>query len=127
MVWTRRPAWRTRPHRPRRRAVPRIEALEARALLAAPGGSGFPPPLVETEPNDVLTQAVDLGTVDVVPAAVAGDVGNGPYGVADVDGYQFEVAAPAHVTLTTRDGAAGGPLVGALSLYEADPLNFILT
>jgi hypothetical protein len=97
--------------------------LEVRTLLTGPFGANPPQPLPETEPNDVITQAQDLGTLDVLPAAVAGSVGNSPAGAADVDWYQFELAGPAHVTLGTQGGPAGSALVSALGLYESDPYH----
>jgi hypothetical protein len=121
--YTRRPA---RPRRsPRGTARSRVESLEVRNLLATLLGPGYPPPLSEVEPNDVVTRAQDLGTLDTAPAAVAGAIGHGPAGAADVDWYQFELTNPATVLLTTQGGTAHGPLVSELGLYEADPYNLL--
>src|SRR5262249_56870858 len=76
--WTRRPVRRRRPRRPCGTARPRVEALEVRTLLTAALGPNPPVPLPEAEPNDVITQAQDLGALNILPVEVAGRVGNSP-------------------------------------------------
>jgi hypothetical protein len=98
-----------------------VEALEGRNLLAALLGPLTP---AEAEPNDVVTQALDLGPLGAAPLEVTGSIGNGPAGAADVDWYSFTLTAPVHVTVTTLDRPAGDPFVGAVSLYDTDPYNY---
>ncbi len=124
MTWTRRPS-----RRPRRRQITArlgVEALECRNLLAAPTVTGSVPTVLEHEPNDVASQAQDLGVLGgSVPAAAAtGVVGNGPAGAADVDWYSFTLTAASRVRVATLDSQTGSHLVSVLSLYNSDPYNF---
>jgi methionine-rich copper-binding protein CopC len=89
-------------------------------------GSGSASPLAltllnEAEPNDTLDQSQQLGTLSG-PVQVAGRIGNGLGGGADVDWYSFTLTRAATVTLgTSRVGAQGWT---ALSLYNDDSNDF---
>jgi hypothetical protein len=91
------------------RFQPGLESLERRDMLA------WSPQIVdisEVEPNDVLTQAQDLGPVDLAQRLnVRGSIGAG----ADVDFYRFGIDQAEKITLTLTG-------FGILSLYENDPL-----
>ncbi len=72
--------------------------------------------LVETEPNDVLSQAQPLGTLQVADnLQVHGVIGNGTSVDADVDWYRFDVAVPEKVTLTLD-------APGVITLFDTDSL-----
>ncbi len=76
---------------------PGVEQLDVRCLMSAGVG---PIVLLETEPNDTVDVAQNLGNlgrgghVDVL-----GVVGNAATGGADVDWYRFTVGIASHVNL----------------------------
>jgi hypothetical protein len=110
------------PAGPRRggrdRAIARvaIERLDARALPSAS-------PLAAPAPNGTIDLARDLGTPG--PAVeVAGSIGHGPAGAAEVDWYRFELPGPARVAFGVSPPAGGAPFPSVLSLYDNDPQDF---
>ncbi len=110
----------SRPRAPRRRRVRlQLEQLVSRCQPSVMG----PEPLVEIEPNDTADVAQDLGAADGRPAlAVAGQVGDGVFGAADVDWYIFRLDAAAHVHLTVSGEAdAAHPVLG---LYNVNGDRF---
>ncbi len=112
-----------RPRYPRPTVRLHVETLEPRSLPAAPGWAGLLHPVAEAEPNDTLDRAQDLGDISLTSRAeVVGNIGQGAAGAADVDWYQFELAAPTDVHLATLDSQGGSSLVSVLSLYNSDPL-----
>jgi hypothetical protein len=75
--------------------------------------------------NNTLDHAQDLGSVPLGgDAAVIGNVGDSPEGAAEVDWYQFTLAAPAQVLLTTQTSEGGSTLKSVLSLYNDDKFDF---
>jgi hypothetical protein len=79
-----------------------------RSLPSVTAWPGLLRPLAETEPNDTLDQAQDLGNLTLSARGEAvGTIGNGPAGAADVDWYRFTLDGPARVTLATLDGTSG--------------------
>ncbi len=110
--------------RPRSGADLRCEGLETRFLPSAVAWPGTAPPAPERPVDDTLDQAHDLGTLDGGRAEAVGAVGDSPAGAADVDWYQFELAAPAHVRVVLHGRPGDVPLTGALSLYNSDPFDF---
>lgn len=119
----------SRARRNRRWRCPRstvrlhVETLEPRSLPTAISWPGLLHPVGETEPNDTLDRAQDLGNLSVTSRAeVVGNIGQGAAGPADVDWYQFALTAPAEVHLATLDSQGGSALVSTLSLYNSDPL-----
>src|SRR5207244_3757091 len=113
-----RPGPRPRARAPRR---PALEELEPRTLPSVLW-PGLANPRPEAEDNDTIGQALDLGQVSLTRAGEAvGGISARPGVAADVDFYQFSLAGPSAVRLTTLDRAAGSPLVSVLSLYDNDP------
>jgi hypothetical protein len=108
-----------RTSRPRRARL-RLEGLESRCLLSAPG-SLSPDALF----HETLDAALDLNTLGVgARVTAAGTIGAGPEGAADVNWYQFAVSDTAEVRLSVLPGANGRPLDATLSLYNDAPLSF---
>src|SRR6266404_2748301 len=110
--------------RPYLRAAVRlhVETLETRCLPSVTTWPGFLNPVPETESNDTLDQAQNLGDLSVTPRAEAvGTIGNGATNQADVDWYSFQLDRSANVTLTTPPAEAHGQAVTTLSLYNSDP------
>src|SRR5437879_2156137 len=103
--------------RNRRGVSLRVEPLEGRTLLTGSGSVG-PVALTllnEAEPNDTLDKSQQLSTLSR-PIQVAGRIGNGLGGGADVDWYSFTLTHAATVGLgTSRVGAQGWTV---LSLYN---------
>src|SRR5437762_1268358 len=89
-----------------------VEVLEARHLLS---GVSLTPPSVllpAAVDNHTLDRSQDLGDLVATGSeAIAGSISNKP--VAEVDWYQFTLATPAAVALSTT---AGGTLASTLSL-----------
>lgn len=113
--------------RPNLRAAVRlhIETLETRCLPSVTSWPGFLNPVPETEANDTLDQAQNLGDLSVVPRAEAiGTIGTTASDQADVDWYTFQLDRPASVTLTTPPAQPQGQAVTTLSLYNSDPNDF---
>ncbi len=76
-------------------------------------------------PVETLDRALDLGGLSGVgQAEVAGRLGDGPSGAADVDWVRFTLDRPATVTLTTQDRASGSSLSAVVGLYNSDPGHF---
>jgi hypothetical protein len=99
----------------------RVESLEARSLLTAPGLNGLGPVQFESEPNDTVDQAQLLGDLSTQRrAGVIGTIGNSPAHAADVDWYSFTLDGPAQVSLDLTGRGAGRPFNGVLSLYNND-------
>ncbi len=110
---------RGRPRRP----LLRVELLEVRNVLSAPGDPLLLPP--EPQPDDTLDLAANLGLLAPGAGLVVDSViGDSPAGAADVDWYRFTLDNPAGLTLrvVTPDGPDPAPVV--VSLYNADPFNF---
>jgi methionine-rich copper-binding protein CopC len=103
--------------RHRRLAGVSIELLEVRSLLST---SPLAAPLPEHEPNDTLDLAQDLGTPGLT-VAVAGSIGDGPAGAADVDWYHFHLDQAARVDLEVGTPAGSARFPSILSLYDNDP------
>jgi hypothetical protein len=114
---------RSRRRQPRSLARLHVEGLEARTLLTL-SWPGLATPLVEAPDNDALGTAQNLGGLDGGRAEVVGQIGDGPYGAADVDWYQFELASPARVLLTTLGQPAGSSLASVLSVYNTNLFDF---
>ena len=104
---------------------PGVEPLELRNLLAATLIDGPIALISEAGPNDTLNLSQDIGNVGVMPGvAVAGLIGDGLAGPADVDWYSFTLDRPASVALSVV-GSGGNPsLKSVLGLYNNDPSNF---
>lgn len=109
---------RSRRRRPKRPASwLRLETLETRFLPAGQLNQA-----IQIVPHDTLDKAQPLGDLIANPP---GEVsGNIPAGSAEVDWYSFSLAGAARVHLATLDQDAQGSLVGVLSLYNNDNLDF---
>src|SRR3954451_15028605 len=80
-----------------------LEPLEVRNLLAATLMAGPISLITELGPNDTLDLAQDVGDLGRRRGvAVAGLIGDGPAGPADVDWYRFTLDRPAHVSLSAK-------------------------
>ncbi|MEJ7638485.1 MAG: hypothetical protein WKF75_11055, partial [Singulisphaera sp.] len=102
-----------------------VEPLEVRNLLTATLTTGAGVLMSEAGPNDTLNSAQDVGNLGVTPrVVVAGLIGDGPAGPADVDWYSFTLDRPASLSLSARHRGANPPLKSVLSLYNIDPSNF---
>src|SRR5437879_1942696 len=78
-----------------------IESLETRTLPSVTSWPGLLNPVAETEPNDTLDQAQNLGNLTTTPRAeVIGTISNGAVG-GGVDWYSFQLDRAANVSLTT--------------------------
>jgi hypothetical protein len=98
-----------------------VEELEHRTLpsVLLPRTTA---PIPEAEPNETLDQAQMVG--DLQPGgtiAVAGVIGNSPYGPADVDWYTFTLSASARVNFQTLDASNTASQNFAWSLYNNAP------
>jgi hypothetical protein len=104
---------------------PPVEALEPRclpAILAIPASVAV---VQETEPNNTLNQAQDLGAVSATTTVAAtGAVGNWNHEANDVDWYSFELNTPASVHLGIGPARDGTNFQGVVSLYNNDPFDF---
>ncbi len=88
-----------------------FEALESRDVPSSAPGLTV---VTDIEPNDVITQARPLGSVDLGQVAqVHGTIGNNAYAGADVDWFRFDVDQTEKVTLTLNGS-------GVVSLYDDD-------
>src|SRR3989442_2358229 len=86
-----------------------VETLETRCLPSVTTWPGFLNPAPETEPNDTLDHALNLGNLSVTPRAEAvGTIGDGTAGPADVDWFSFQLDRAANVTLTTPPADPNG-------------------
>ena len=102
-----------------------VEPLEVRNLLTAILTTGPGVLMSEAGPNDTLDSAQDVGNLGVMPGVVvAGLIGDGPAGPADVDWYRFTLDRPASVSLSAQVRGANPSLKSVLSLYNNDPFNF---
>jgi hypothetical protein len=102
-----------------------VEPLEVRNLLTAIVAIGPAYVMSEASPNDTLDNAQDVGDPGLMPhVVVAGQVGDGPAGAADVDWYRFVLERPTTVSLSSETRGAGPALKSVLSLYNSDPFNF---
>lgn len=104
-----------------RKAVLQVESLEYRDLPALAWPTSLQP-VADSAPHEVLDQALRLpvpwsaGAPATAQTAVAGNIGAGPNGAADVVWYHFTLDRSAHVTLGTFSGQQGT----VLSLYNTD-------
>jgi hypothetical protein len=99
-----------------------MESLERRSLLATLASGGFQGAPVA---HETLDQALQIGDLTTLPATVvAGSIGDGPCGAADVDWYGFTLDRPMQVDLALGPGLQRGAFRGVLSLYDNDPLDF---
>ncbi len=116
MVITKRPYHRRRPTRTR----PRLEGLESRCLLSAPGTLS-PDALF----HETLDAALDLKSLGLGARLTAsGTIGAGPEGAADVNWYKFSLSATAEVRLAVQPGGGGPRFDAAISLYNEAPPAF---
>jgi hypothetical protein len=89
-----------------------LEALERRDVPSSLSGIRV---LTDIEPNDVITQPQQVGTLDPGQAVqVHGTIGNTAYAGADVDWFAFNVTQGETVTLTLNGS-------GVVSAYDNDP------
>jgi hypothetical protein len=101
-----------------RRILPRLEGLEPRCLLSGPGTLS-----PNTLFHETLDAALDLKSLGLgARASVAGAIGAGPQGAADVNWYEFSLPATAEVRLSVQAGLAGQPFDAAINLYNDAPL-----
>lgn len=99
-----------------------LESLETRCLPSVTGWPGLLQPLVETEANNTLDQAHDLGNLSLLGQGEAvGTIGTEDTD-ADVDWYSFTLDRPAQLTATTLNEQGGSTLQSVLGLYTTDPL-----
>jgi hypothetical protein len=102
-----------------------LEPLEERSLLAATSWPGLLNPQADTEHNDTVDTAQDLGSLDGSGQAEAvGTIGPASSVAADVDWYRFTLAGPSRVSLTTLNRLGGSSLVSVLSLYNENPHDY---
>src|SRR5262245_7791454 len=100
----------------------RVELLEGRDLPSAGTWPGFLQPLFETEPNDTLDRAQNVGNLSASPRAeVVGETGGEPGRANDVDWYCFSLGQAARVHLTAPPGPSDNVSAVVLSLYNTDP------
>lgn len=92
----------TLPNKRRWSPILSIENLEVRNLLSAIMTADLPAPIPESESNDTLDQANDLG--DLAAVQVEGAIDRG--GI-DVDWYQFTLLASSEVTIESTAGVVG--------------------
>ena len=107
-------------HQPRRLARVSVERLEVGSLLTTSPRAIL---LSQPEPHETIDLAQDLDTPG--PAVeVAGSIGNGPAGAADVDWYHFHLneAARGDLEVSTLPGSAR--FASILSLYNNDPQDY---
>jgi hypothetical protein len=103
--------------RVRNRFRPADERLETRDLMSGAATLGPLDLRIEAEPNDTMDVALDLGNLNVAPAAGAdGTVGAG---TADVDWYRFQLDRPAHVRLDATGQPSDDPTAVVLGLYNS--------
>src|SRR5437016_4158087 len=83
--------------RRRHAALPRVESLESRSLMASLIG-GTLDVIDAGIPNETLDQAVLLGDLNSSPGIEShGSIGGGPAGNADVEWYSFTLAQASRV------------------------------
>jgi methionine-rich copper-binding protein CopC len=121
-----------RPARVRRRPTRHIarllvELLEERSLLSYGSVTGSAAAAVAQPPSapPTLDQAQPLGDLTLTPrVGITGTLGAGQASTADVAWYSFNLTRAARVTLTTQDLGLSHPLVGVVSLFNSDPVDY---
>lgn len=101
-----------------------LEALEHRTLPTNHVLSGALSSVLASESKDTIDQAQGLGDLSTLQQVeVAGTVGRGTSGAAEVDWYRFTLDRPSAITVATRTDQPHSPLVSVLSLYGSSARN----
>lgn len=111
------------PRWPRFRAD--LESLETRSLLSADSWPGLLNPQFDTEPNQTLDAAQDIGSVQRGQSAeIIGSIGTGIGRDTDVDWFRFTLEADARVQITSQPNVYEAITPVLLTLYGDQLVEF---